>query len=127
MARPEPAAPPAHGARAQGNAPGRVTVTPALAQVEGSPVAYVENWPEPLFEFGGLWYRSVEGAWFRAADVTGDWTAVAPSDVPQAVREVPADYRRGKPGRGPAAPKQPEPPGQAKGKKKREERKLPPP
>ncbi len=94
-ARSETGAPqsPAHGARAQGRTPGRVTVAPALVTIEGSPVAYVENWPEALFRLEQQWYRQVDGVWYRSPDIAGDWTEVARADLPKAIVEVPGDYR----------------------------------
>ncbi len=94
-ARSETGAPqsPAHGARAQGRTPGRVTVAPALVTIEGSPVAYVENWPEALFRLEQQWYRQVDGVWYRSLDIAGDWTEVARADLPKAIVEVPGDYR----------------------------------
>src|SRR5919108_4811911 len=77
--------------------PGPIAVAPVLAGIDGSPVLYVANWPEDVFAYGGRWYRSYRGSWYRAASARGPWGAIPRGLVPRPVLEVPRDFRSRRP------------------------------
>jgi hypothetical protein len=78
-------------------APPPVVVAPVLAGIDGTPVLYVANWPEDVFAYGGRWYRTYRGSWYRAASAGGPWGAIPRGLVPRPVLEVPRDFRSRRP------------------------------
>lgn len=94
---------PAYGRRAK-EGPPPITVTPTLVLIAGTPVAFVENWPEDLFYYEGRYYRPYEGRWYVSVTLSGGWTEIHVSNVPKVVLEVPRDYRARKGGPPPWAP-----------------------
>jgi hypothetical protein len=68
---------------------------PELVVVPSGP-SYVYMVPgrEGLYFFGGYWYRTYRGGWYRARIYDGPWSYVEVSRVPRYVLDVPPDYYR---------------------------------
>jgi hypothetical protein len=68
---------------------------PELVVVPSGPsYVYMVPGQEGLYFFGGYWYRTYRGSWYRAGIYNGPWTYIEVSRVPLYVLEVPPDYYR---------------------------------
>ena len=89
---PPPPAPPEAPPPLEFAAPPDVVVVPS-----GTASVYLVPNTVGLYFYGGYWYRSYRGSWFRASVYNGPWGSVAATLVPRPVFVIPPDYVLGMP------------------------------
>ncbi len=65
-----------------------------VAVIPGTYVYMVPDIDVSILFYRGYWYRPCDGSWFQADTYNGPWVLMKPSEVPQALTELPPDYRR---------------------------------
>ncbi|MFB3884999.1 MAG: hypothetical protein ACE144_07205 [Thermodesulfobacteriota bacterium] len=80
--------------------PPRVVVhaPPAVVVIPGTYVYFPPTLEVDIFFYGGYWYRSHHGHWYRATSYDGHWVFIEKHRVPYVVLHVPPDFRRLPPG-----------------------------
>jgi hypothetical protein len=67
---------------------------PAVMVIPGATYVYfVPDIQPDIFFYGGYWYRSHAGRWFRAGSYSGPWNYMDHGKVPPALVRLPQDYR----------------------------------
>jgi hypothetical protein len=76
----------------------RISAPPPVTVIPGTYIYYPPDIAVDIFFYGGHWYRSHHGNWYRSDTYNGHWVSLAPERVPVTLVHLPPDYRRLPPG-----------------------------
>jgi|GEM_PF-5457627 len=72
---------------------------PRLVPVPDSPILYAPDFPYDLFFVDGEWFYLFQERWYRSQKFYGPWVYLRYQSVPNSLRRIPKELRKGELGR----------------------------